>query len=177
MDTIKISVTINKYKNVLSNVALILIALFVGFKVHNGEEAKYAVLSKVKEDELRKNDALKAISDTQMNVKAYQSAINKKDMSNIVGSIGKIARDSSVRITSIRPDNEVDLRLYTKFNYELSCATSGFHNIGKFLEALENAPELFSIENMSISPKQVDERKVVGFDLKISTILIPEGQK
>lgn len=167
--------SINKYKNIIANVVVLAVALFIAVKIYNIQMQKIAVIKGQAETEQKKNKVLKNIDELGNKVKAYTDSINNKDLSSILSTLGELARASGVEITSIRPAGEEDQEAFIKYPYELRLMADNYHNIGKYIADLESHRDIFLIESVNMASEpgaQSSDLKRINVDLRVSTILL-----
>lgn len=173
-------ILINKYKNWVFNALVLLVALFAVFKVYKFQQEKIGLLREKETAEIKRNEVLTNIQMLEKKVERYKDIINKKDMSFVVNAIGNVAKNSMVKIVSAKPRQEVDHPEYVQYPYFVSVSMPSFHNIGKFMDYLENSPEFYSIDEASIgqAPKteMQGDRKThkLSAELVMSTIIIKD---
>jgi len=142
---------INKAKERLLNIIIIILALIIAFN-HYKTKAKDAELLKDKlNTELRKNEVLKNISNLEKKFTLLRNKINDKSISLVIDSLGNMAKESNVNITFIKPQNENNRGIYTSYPFQLTVTAKDFHKIGKFISKIENSPDIYIVENIIIT--------------------------
>jgi len=89
---------LQKHKNKLVNAAAIVFALIVANNIYGIYAKKIEALQVQKENEIRKNEVLSAISQSEKKVNSYKQLINAKDLNAVLNTISNLARDFSVSI-------------------------------------------------------------------------------
>lgn len=166
---------ISKHRNKFLNLVLLVIALIVAYKIYVNQMNTINSLNLQKEDLAKKNQALGEISDYEQKIRSLKDSVNKKDVSLAIKTIGKIAQENSVQIISIRPRTRESYPLYAKHSFMLQVAVNQYNDLGMFISALENHPDVYSLETIEIKPQPVTDKEPkhsrLVADLLVSTIL------
>lgn len=163
---------INKYKKTMLNAGLILIALIISFRIYGAQQKKISALKEQKSAELKKNEVMESIGLTGEKLNDYKSFLNRKDISTVLKTLGNIAKESSVKIVSLRPGQERDSPEYTSYPFSLTVQADNYHLLGKFISNLENHPDVYIVEFASIRPqRQTESSSNLAMDLQIETVL------
>lgn len=169
---------ISKYKNKILNILIIIVALFFANRIYINQTKNINSLSEKKDAELKRKELLEDISQAEKKIGSYKSVINNKDISSVINTLRNIARDSSVRIVSIRPQIERDYPVYTKYPLDLVITAGDYHRIGEFMSRIESHPDIYIVENISIRPnleaemRGKDRTDKLTVNLRLSTILL-----
>lgn len=160
MNTLNTAELLQKHKSKVINAAVLFFALIVANNVYGIYAKKIEALKIQKENEIKKNEILNVISQSEKKINAYKQLINSKDLNAVLNTISNLAKDFSVSIISVRPRGDVDYSAYTRYGYELTVLARDYHSLGKFVSKLEESPEIFMVYTLSIQPaeKQQDGR-------------------
>jgi len=89
--------------------------------------------------------------------------ISEEQISALLRDISDIANKNSVKIEQIKPSKETQVKsdknvpppkfTSLSINLELSC---DYHNLGKFINILENADTYIAVQKLNITPKQAN---------------------
>ncbi len=168
--------SLNKYKNRILNSAIIIIALIIAGNIYKNQSLKAGQLLEKKEMETKKNAVLGNISRLEKKFSAYKKFVNKKDISAVINTINNIARESGVKINSIKPQPELEEADYIKYPFLLAVNAKDYHSLGGFISKLESSPDIYAVENINIrliteqqKIKDIDE---IAVDLAVSTCLL-----
>ena len=140
-------------KRVLS-MGIILFTLFITLIIYRIQTKQIESLYVNKDTELKKNEVLNEISRSEKAIKLYKNLLSQKDASSVMNTISGIARDSNVRLISIKPAREENQPLYIKTPFILVIGADNYHAIGKFISKLENQPDIYFIDTISIKPQE-----------------------
>jgi Tfp pilus assembly protein PilO len=139
-------------------------------------KAQTAGLNKTTQELLKvKNDfkvfdagvkSMQAIKASQGSTKSQvklKNAIYEIQIASLIQDISKIAQANNVKIMQIKPskDNAKASSVAGKFSpvfiwLDLTC---GYHDLGRFINALENNQVLISVDNLKIGSQQQDVLK------------------
>ena len=102
-------------KNRILSIALILLTLVITTYIYR-TQSKYTNQLNVKKDtELKKNELFNQLSRTEKNLQYYKTLFNKKDSSSVINTITNLAKDSNIKIISIKPNREEKRLEYIKY--------------------------------------------------------------
>lgn len=159
---------INKNKNRILNIALIILAFVIASNIYKKQTKEIESLQAKIDLEIKKNGVLKNIGQLEKEINSYKNFLTKKDSNLIMNTIGNIAKEVGVKIVSIRPNLEQSYPDYIKFPFDLVLSASNYHAIGKFISELESHPDVYVIETLGIRPEY--QTKELTVNLKLSTV-------
>jgi len=165
MEKIELS---EKNKNIILNFGIILIALFIAFQIYKSEEGQINALIQQKSDELKKNKASEEIAGFEKKIDAYKKVFVKKDFGSVMNAISNIAKDSSVRIISMRPGDEEKLADYIRSTFLITLSTPSYHALGNFISQVERDKDIYFVSEVNII--STESNKDLKVDLKITAI-------
>ena len=142
---------LERSKNDILNVGVILLALFIAFQIYKSTDEKVTTLKTKQNDELKKNEVMDEISILEKKVEKYQRFFAKKDMSYVVNAISDIARNCSINITSIRPSGQEAGDDYTRPVFLLVLTAPDYHSLGKFISQIEDSKDVYMVGGVSIA--------------------------
>lgn len=166
-----------KYKNQLLNAIVILLALFVAFKIYSNQAQNVANIKAQKDNETKKLGIFKEIQESQEKLKIYKDYINQKDLSSVINIVTDIAKQASVDIISVRPAQEDPKEFYTRYPLNVIVAAENYHNLADFIAKLESDPSIFSVEELRVVTSSLSEdgSETLKADLRVSTVLSKDG--
>ncbi|MDI6605997.1 MAG: type 4a pilus biogenesis protein PilO [Candidatus Omnitrophota bacterium] len=166
---------INKYKKSLLNIAVILGALLIAFRIYMGQDKEITGLKQQKENEVKKNIVLEDIEKLEKKLNSYKKFLNKKDILESIRKLSNIAKSSSVNIISLIPQEVKETPDYTLYPFNLSILAQNYHTLAKFINKLEKDDDVYMIDLLSITPQGSGDEKEGPAELKaqmqLSTIL------
>lgn len=135
---------------------IIVFTLIITLVIYRTQTKQIELLQVNKYREIKKNEVLNEISRTEKAVKLYKNKniLSQKDAPSVMGIISGIAKDSNVIIISIKPDTEVSYPLYIKYPFISVIAADSYHAIGNFISKIENQPDMYSVDIISIRPQE-----------------------
>lgn len=170
--------SLNRYKNFVFNFTVLLVFVFVAFKIYGWNEKKLLLLQEKKQNEEKKNELLEIIKNIEKKVFSYKRFLNNKDITTLISSIGSLANKSQVKILSIKPSLEENYTPYLlRYPLELVVQADSYHHLGGFLAELESHPDMYVVELLNLEPSSREigreEKKEYKLkaNLKISTFL------
>lgn len=172
---------INKYYKMFLNVAIIILAFIIGSNVYKNQLRLAESLKGKKDYEARKNTIIDDIGQLEKKIDSYKNSFNKTDVALTINIISGLAKESNVKIASIKPEGEKGYSAYIKYPFSLSVEAGNYHSIGKFISKLENHKNVYIVEGLNIKPPAAEvsqevtlARPNLKMDLTISTIGIKE---
>lgn len=166
----ELTVLVDKHKNKLLNIAVIILALILSYNIYKQYLSDKASLEQKKETESKKRAALENISQLELKIQSYKSLLSEKGESALINNINSLAKDSGVKIISIRPAEKIQEEEYIKFPFELVINASSYHEVGHFVSRLESSPEVFLVEVVKI--RQDSGAKSLSVDLRVTNIVL-----
>ena len=145
-------------KKVLS-IGIILFTLIITLIIYRIQTKKIESLYITKDTEQKKNEVLKEISQLETRIKFYKNLLSKKDASLVMNTISNIAKDSNVMLISTKPGTEENQPLYIKYPFVLVIGADSYHAIGKFISKIENHPDIYLVEAISIKLQGGSQRQ------------------
>jgi len=173
-EKIEASEIINRFKKPLLNFAVIIVAFIISLKIYSGQEKNINSLKKQKADEIKRNQALEDIAGLEMQLGSYKNFLNKKDIDSSIKKLGAIAKASSVKIISIRPEGAKDADYYVIYPFSLTVTAKDYHSLGRFIGALENDADLYTVNSLNVKEEGGSARQEgagLQAGIQVSTIL------
>jgi len=140
-------------KNSLS-IGVIVFTLILSLIIHRIQTKKIGELDVKKSAETKRNEVLKEIAQSEKTINLYKNIFSKKDASLIMEAVSDIVRDSNVRLISIKPEKEERQPLYVKYPFTLVVGADNYHTIGKFINKIEERPEAYFIDALSMRSQE-----------------------
>jgi len=161
---ISLNLDINKYKNNIVSIAIIILALLIASNIYKSQAKGERILKEKKETEVKKNEILANIGQLEKRIASYKEALGQKDLSSVMNNINNIARETGVKIISLRPLPEKDYSVYRKYSFELNLSAQDYHHIGEFMSKIENSPQIYLVEALDMRPSSVtpEQREETG---------------
>lgn len=165
---------IDKYKNKLLNITVIILSLAIANNIYKKESQITAALEERGNIESKKNIELTDISLLEKKINAYKNMFYNKEQSMIITTISGIAKDTNVRILSVKPQNEKRFDVYTKYFLGLSIVAKDYHTLGNFLSAIESFSDFYMVEKINIKSNTASDNTAVqgqiGAEIILSTL-------
>jgi len=160
---------LEKHKNKILNVIIILVVLIVSRNIYRYQFNVKLSLGKKDAVEIKKNKVLENISQLEKRINSYKNLLVKKDPSLIINSISNIAKESGIKIASIKPNPEQAYPEYIKFPFNLALIAPSYHALGKFISRIESLKDVYSIDSLEMKPDI--EAKELNVNLAMSSIV------
>jgi len=167
-----ISDFINKNKNSVFSLIIIIISLVIAFNIYIGQMAAADSLKFRIGEEGKKNEVLSGINKLEDEVNSYRKILVKKDASLFMSDINNFARETGVKVTSIKPSGEEALPEYTKYTFALSITSPDYDNLAEFINKLETYESVYIVEGMNIDTDSFGQDKELKAELSVSALAI-----
>lgn len=169
------ALTINK--NNILNIAVIFLAIILAFNIHKGQNRAQGLLNQRRDMALKKNEVLGNIGQLEKTANSYRGFFHK-DSAQVINTLNNIARDSSVKISSIKPQAEIILPLYVKYPFDLVVSMDSYHYLGKFISKIESYSNTYIVEKIEIKPVgqilRADQEYRLDVNLRISAVSLKD---
>ena len=162
------TVITNKHKNKLINVTIIVLALIISSNIYRKQTQVMNSLEKTKEVEVKKSSVIENIKQIEHKMRSYKNLLIKQDSGLIINIMGGIAKQSGVKIISVRPDAEQKYLNYVKSPFSVVLSAANYHAIGKFISKLESYPDVYMVETLDI--KSEIQTRELAVNLRLSSI-------
>ena len=166
---------LSKNKIKIINAGVILAALIVALYLYSMQNQQIASLEESKVEEAKKSDIIESLNRVEKRINSYKQTFTKKDLGSVVGALTDIAKDTRVKIISVKPGLEQQYPEYAKTSFLIVVRVADYHALGQFISKVENYKDLFLVEdvNITISDSSQNDKKAgkdLDINLKISTI-------
>ena len=166
---------LGKNKNKILNFGIILLALFISFRIYKSVDQQVNMLIVKKNDELKKNKVTEEIAALEKKIVGYKKVFTRKDMSSVVEAISNIAKGSSVNIVSIKPVGEEAAGDYARSTFLITVSSPNYHSLGNFISQIEASKDIYMVGEVSINLADSENMKEgankdLSVNLKINTI-------
>jgi len=158
----------NKYKNRISGIVVIIIALIVTSKVYNVQVLDMQSQKARNDAQIKKNQVLESISKLEKRINAYKNLLAKKDATVILNTMSNLAKESGVKIASFQPRKEEQHPAYVKSTFNLILYAPDYHILGKFISKIENFQDVYLVESIDIT----SQGKELTVSFQLSSILL-----
>ncbi|MDP2923164.1 MAG: type 4a pilus biogenesis protein PilO [Candidatus Omnitrophota bacterium] len=160
---------LNKYKNKLFNLAVIIFALMVAGNIYKKQAKDIEALRGAKGTEIKKNALLANIGQLEKKINAYKKIFVKKDANLVINTIGNIAKELGIQVVSIKPVGELAYPAYLKLSFDAVISAPGYHALGRFMSRVESWQGIYVIEAVEI--KSQTETGALTVNLRLSNLV------
>lgn len=122
----------------------------IATNIYKGQTNRLKSLAELRDIEIRKNEEISKIKQTERVLQAYQKVLKKKDLNIAINTINNIAQGSNIVINSLKPVKEEAGAVYIRFPFELSVASGSYHNIAKFINKIEGHSDIYFVDRLHI---------------------------
>jgi len=167
--------SVGQYKNQIVNLGVVIFMVMVSINIYKGQARNIAALISRSDADAKKNTLLEEIKQSEQRMNSLRDLCNNKDLSSVISTLSNIASETGIKIGSLRPGAAVDLPMYVKYPFELTIKAKNYHAIGKFIGQIENNPDIFIIDSLTIGlQSQASDKDQEGYlsaTVRISTII------
>jgi hypothetical protein len=169
------SSSIDRNKNMILNVAVILIALFVAYQFYKKSSTQIDDLVRQQNEAIEKNKVTQEIATLEKRAEQYRGNFVRKDLGTVMDMVSGMAKSSSVRISSVKPYAEEPMDNYFNSSFLISLRSPSYHALGDFISRIENDKDVYLVSDVNINAVPVNaetkEPSVeLDVNLKINTI-------
>lgn len=160
---------IERNKNKILNFGVIILALVIALQLYKTTNERISLLIQQQDNEREKNKVVEEISLLEKKADVYKKVFVKKDLASIVDVISGIAKDTSVKIVSIKPHAEETLDNYVNSSFLITLNVASYHALGNFIRKIENHTDIYlvSVININSTANNTDVAGT-GVDLEVS---------
>ena len=164
-----------KNKNKILNFGIIFLALIIAFQIYKSGNQQINSLTQAQEYELKKNKVSEDIAVLEKRIEGYKKVFVKKEMGSVMDTLSNIAKNSSVKISSIKPINDEAYADYIKSSFLITVSAPDYHSLGNFISRVESYKDIYFVDEVNIALVESNQAKGtmntgLWVNLKISTI-------
>lgn len=146
-----------KGTNKIFYIALSILTIIFSQNSYKSKAQSLRALNSQKDAQLKKNAVLAQIQQSEKRIELYKNFFSKKDASSLINTINNMARDSNIKIISIKPGREEAVSVYTRYPFILNISANSYHAVGKFISKIENHPDVYFVDAMNIKMREVSQ--------------------
>ncbi|MCX5700816.1 MAG: type 4a pilus biogenesis protein PilO [Candidatus Omnitrophica bacterium] len=154
---------IDKHKNKILNIIILIIAVIIAFKIYNSQLAKAEQLKKDIQTESNKNEVLNDLVGLEGRLENYKNQFTRKESREFMNKINTLAKQNGLTIVSIKPRTEELKNDYSRIAFDLTVNVRNYHDLGRFINNIENNADIYRLDSAEV---------VAGDDNKLSANLI-----
>lgn len=160
---------IEKNKNKIINFGVIILVLIIALQFYRSANDRISLLVQQQNNELEKNKVIEDIAALEKKAEAYKRVFVKKDLASIMNIITGIAKDTSVKILSVKPYAEEELNNHLNSSFLITLNAPSYHALGDFISKIENHQDIYLVSEVSINSR-VSNSEATGanVDLEVS---------
>lgn len=160
-------------KEILIFSGIILLAVFYSKQLFQKQQGKIRHINLDISSEQNRLDLARELLELDHKLTQSSGPYLEKDTSFNIDKLKEIVSQYGVKITSVGINKEQG-GLHELTRYQLSLQTN-YHNLGKFMSALESLPDMVRIEEVSVTPQQQatqDGKVLLDVPMRISVAFI-----
>ena len=165
---------VNKNKNKVFSLAVIILALIIAFNIYKGQAGRAYSLKAQISEESKKSGILAGIAKLQEQIDSYRKLFIKKEASSLISDINNIAQEAGVNIISIKPSGEAVFPEYTKYIFNLSVIAPDYDKLAEFINKLEVYENVYIVDALDIQAPSYNKNKELKADLRVSAVAMIE---
>lgn len=155
-------------KNKILNLAVIIVAFIIAGNIYKQQTKDIESLKSKNNMETKKNAVIENISKLEKSISAYKNFLAKKDASSVINTISNIAKESGVKIASVRPLAEQRYPDYIKSPFSLALSAPNYDSLGRFISKIESYQDVYMVE--AIEARFHEQAKELTVNLTVSSI-------
>jgi len=162
---------IDKYKNAIINIAVIVFTLVIANNIYKGKTAEIDSLKVKISEEAKKNIEMDKIIRMEKRKDAYKKLFANRETSAIMADISSIASGAGVKVLSVKPSQKESAADYSKEIFELVVTAHSYDILAEFINRIESFKNVYIIDGMEISSSDGFDRKGLTASLRISSVV------
>jgi Tfp pilus assembly protein PilO len=144
-------ISIDEYKNKIINLAIVALAVFTSFHIYKKQDKAIEALREKRAVEMNKNNVLGDIALLEKRLLAYRKYLNQKDETSIMKTISAMAEKYGIKVSSLKPQPEINVGVYTKLPLRLVLSAKGYHHLSKFISELESSSYIYYVDALTLA--------------------------
>ncbi|MDD5130228.1 MAG: hypothetical protein PHS66_04155 [Candidatus Omnitrophica bacterium] len=166
---------IERNKNTIINIAIIVLSLIIALQLYLSANGQVSSLIQQQDNELEKNKVFENIAVLEKKTETYKKTFVKKDLALVMDVIYGIAKNTSVKILSVKPVAEESMVNYFKSSFLITLTAPSYHNLGEFISKIENHGDIYLVSEVNVNavaanPDIVSANVDLNVSLKINTL-------
>ena len=166
---------IERNKNLIVNIGVVVLAAFIALQLHKSSNEQIRTLIEQQGSELKKNKVAEEIAALEQKAETYKKTFIKRDLAAIMEILNGIAKNSSVKIISVKPAAEEAFDNYFNSSFIITLKASSYHALGNFISKIENHKDIYPVSEIGIRSElsqtgMPTPNTDLGVTLKINTI-------
>ncbi|MFH1269641.1 MAG: type 4a pilus biogenesis protein PilO [Candidatus Omnitrophota bacterium] len=135
-------------------IGVAIFTLIISLAVHLIQNQKIRLLLVQRGAELKNSNLLNEINISDKTIKLYKNSFRTRDVFWVMNAVSDIAKASGIKLISIKPGKEEKQPLYTSHSFNLVIEANNYHAIGKFISDIENSPDAYFVDALSIKMQE-----------------------
>lgn len=142
---------IERNKNRIINFGVIILALIIAIQLYRSNNEQISSLIQQQNNELEKNKVIQDIAAFEKKAETYKKVFAKKDLASIMDMVSGIAKNTSIKIVSVKPYAEAGRGSYFDSSFLITLNAPSYHVLGDFISKIENHKDIYLISEVNIN--------------------------
>jgi Tfp pilus assembly protein PilO len=163
---------INKGKNQIVGIGILILSLVIASNIYKGKVAEVENLKSQIADENKKNEALAVINKLSESLNSYEKLLARRDTNLSMSDITNLASDEGIKIIAIKPSGQEKTPEYVKLAFDLSVVAFDYDSLAGFINKLESFESVYMIDQLNIDSPSFNADKELKASLRVSAVAI-----
>jgi hypothetical protein len=162
IDVTKTFKTLLRRKDILANIAIVFLAIFLANQILGARKAKVQILKNEAQTLQSKVTTVSEYESESKRFSNYVSALPQgpRDINGIVNKLNEFATKNDVQIATFSPSGQTSNDLFDVVKVRINISAKNFKNIGFFIYDIENSNNNLRVESWAIgSPSTYTRRR------------------
>ncbi len=159
---------IERNKSTIVNIGLIILAVVVALNLYNSTNHRLESLEQQKQSELEKNKISQDILALEKKTEIYKNIFVKKDLGSVMDVISGIAKNTAIKIVSIKPSGDEVDEQYIKSAFLITLNAPSYHALGDFISKVENNEAIYLVSEINIIASGENSKSEADVGLEVS---------
>ncbi|MDD4982040.1 MAG: type 4a pilus biogenesis protein PilO [Candidatus Omnitrophota bacterium] len=161
---------INKGKNQIASIGVLILSLIIAFNIYKGKVAEVENLKSQIAEENKKNETLTVINKLSEDLSSYEKLLARRDTNLSMSDITNLASEEGVKVIAIKPSGQEETSEYVKLVFELSVTASDYDSLAGFVNKLESFESVYMVDSLSIDSPSYNNDKELKASLRVSAV-------
>lgn len=164
----EINTIIKQNKNKLINIAIIILAVIIASNIYKKQAKDIQAFREKNNVEIKKNKVLQDIRKLEDKINAYKYLLAGREANLTINNISSIAKETSVKIISIRPESQQRHSDYILIPFNLTLNAPNYDALGNFISRLESNETVYIVNSIDIKSESL--RGDLTVNLRVSSV-------
>ena len=163
-------------KKIILGTIVFLATVFLGWKFLLEPDLKSIdVAKKISSENVRKGTVLQEIAAMEKKLKTFEPLLSGAQQSDwLIEAVNRMAAESGLTLLSASPQPPSKDADFTRIALTIE-ASGGYHNLGRFIEKIENYRPLIKVSNLRILRSERRDPGNLKITLSVNSYYLPKG--